>query len=177
MKLSEGAEIEATPAQAEQAGRLSKPDAPIDNIDDVHPRKKVRYEDDDARDHAAAVIHATDEELVFYAINHFIQHSRRPFSLDIIRQRVEQLQGDQRGIMLEAIEAQILANQKPFDVVPFFPNTLYIIEYAVRKLPGQMRTAIQSAVEAQHEENCSWGAGQAILDAKNKQLPKKQSMR
>jgi len=80
------------------------------------------------------------------------------------------------AMTLEAIEKQILANQKPFDVIPYFPHTLSIIEAAAIKLPSQMRDDMLSAIEDQYEEKCSLGAGQAILEAQTKQLPKRQSV-
>lgn len=67
--------------------------------------------------------------------------------------------------MLEAIEKQILANQKPFDVIIYFPHTLSIIKVAAIKLPSQMHADILSAVKEQYEENCCSGADQAILEA------------
>ncbi|KAK7704078.1 hypothetical protein SLS64_008636 [Diaporthe eres] len=85
----------------------------------------------------------------------------------------------QRDMIKEAMEKQLLANQKPFDpahvffrmrswseeeqMEACFPNTLSIVEDAVSKLPDPMRADMQNAVEQQHEENRIWGAHLAIM--------------
>ncbi|KAI7785585.1 hypothetical protein LA080_006605 [Diaporthe eres] len=119
------------------------------------------------------------EEVNFVAIDQIIQHSRERGSLDTIWQQAEQLQEDQRDMIKESMEKQLLANQKPFDPARFFfrmrswsedgqkeacfPNTLSVVEDAVSKLPDPMRADMQNAVEQQHEENRIWGAHLAIM--------------
>lgn len=120
-----------------------------------------------------------EEDVFFVAIDQIIQHSRERFSLDTICQQANGLQADQRDMIEKAMERQLLANEKPFDPALFFfrmrscsedgemeacfPNTLSIVEDAVKKLPDPMRVNMQDAVKKQHEENRIWGAHLAIM--------------